>query len=388
MVYLDHAASTDLRPQVREAWLAAAEGTANPASLHRSGRSARRTVEESRERIAAALQVPAATLTFTSGGTESDNIAVTGTFLGRREVDPDRGLIVLPRTEHKAVLEPAAALGPGRLLWLGCDADGQVAPDDVKAALADHPGEVALVSVMTVNNEVGTIAPVAEMAAIASGFDVPFHTDAVQALGTVPLDLTDVSLASFSAHKLGGPMGVGLLYVRPGTPVAPLTRGGGHESGIRSGTLNVPGIAATAVAVELAVAEQDAHAAHQARLRHQLLAGLAAIPDLGYSLNSAPQGVPGIVNVAFPGCESDALMMLLDSAGVSVSTGSACTVGIPQPSHVLVAMGRSSADARSALRISTGRSTTDVDIDALLQALPEAVARARRAGMVSRRVSS
>jgi cysteine desulfurase len=241
---------------------------------------------------------------------------------------------------------------------------------------------------MAVNNETGAIAPVAQLAQIAAEFGVPFHTDAVQALGTIALDLADVDLASFSAHKVGGPMGVGFLCVRPDTPVEPLNRGGGHESGLRSGTLNVPGIAATAVAVELAVGQRDEHVAHQARLRDRLLAGLAATPDLGYRLNSGPESVPGIINVEFAGCESDALMLLLDAAGVEVSTGSACTVGIPQPSHVLLAMGRSAVDARSALRISTGRSTTEADIDALLAALPQAVARARRAGMVSRKASS
>lgn len=375
-----------MRPEAHDAWLTVAEQTANPASLHGSGRAARRTVEESRERIAAALGVPAATVTFTSGGTESDNIAVTGTARRQQERDPRRLSLVLPRTEHKAVLEPAEAWGADRLLWLDVDDVGQVDPDALKDLLADRCEQIALVSVMAVNNETGAVAPVATLAQIAAEFGVPFHTDAVQALGVLPLDLSDVSLASFSAHKVGGPMGVGFLTVQPDTPVAPLTRGGGHEAGLRSGTLNVPGIAATAVAVEVAVAERDRLVAGQALLRDRLLAGLAAIPDLGYRINSGPESVPGIMNIEFAGCESDALMMLLDAAGVEVSTGSACTVGIPQPSHVLSAMGRSSTDARSALRISTGRTSTTDDIDALLAALPQAVARARRAGMVSRRV--
>ena len=383
MVYLDHAATTDLRPEAREAWLDAALVTANPASLHHRGRSSRRIVEESREQIAASLQVPPSTIVFTSGGTESDNIAVMGSVAAHRQAGTPRRLVVLPRTEHKAVLEPAASLGQESLVWLDSDTDGRMDPAQLASVLADVGDEVALVAVMSVNNEVGTIQPVAECALICAEFGVPFHTDAVQALGVVPQTLDAVATAAFSAHKVGGPMGVGLLYVRPGAALTPSTRGGGHESGVRAGTLNVPGIAATAVAVAATVAETEQHTAHQRGLRARLLRGLAA-SGVVHAVNSPGDGAPGIVNVAFPGCESDALMMLLDSAGVAVSTGSACTVGIPKPSHVLLAMGRTPAEARSALRFSFGRTTTLSDVDELLTALPDAVARAGRAGMISR----
>lgn len=377
MVYLDHAATADgLRPEAREAWLQAADITANPASLHSRGRAARRLVEESRERIAAALAVRPATVVFTSGGTESDNLAITGTL------GADDRLLVLPRTEHKAVLEPAAALGEDRLRWIECDTDGRIHPESVKEALAAEGDRVGLVTVMTVNNETGVVQPIDEIAAVCAEFGVPLHSDAVQGLGVVPLELEPLATAAFSAHKIGGPMGVGLLVVNPEASLAPLLRGGGHEGGLRAGTLNVPGIAATAAAVASATTERARHVAHQTGLRDRLLTGLAALPELAAHNNSVPDGAPGIVNVAFPGCESDALMMLLDAAGIAVSTGSACTVGIPRPSHVLTAMGRTPAEARSALRISLGRTSTPADVDALLAALPEAVARARRAGLL------
>ncbi len=383
MVYLDHAATTDLRPEAREAWLDAARLTGNPASLHRNGRQARRLVEESRERIASVLDVAPSTIVFTSGGTESDNIAVAGAVAAQSATGSRRTAIVLPRTEHKAILEPAQALGQNRILWLECGSDGRVDVDDLKAVLAERADDIALVTLMAVNNETGVVQQVAQAGRLCDEFGVAFHVDAVQALGVLPLDLAAIGSAAFSAHKVGGPMGVGLLYVRPGTAIAPLSRGGGHESGLRAGTVNVPGIAAAAIAAELAVRDRDRHARHLARLRALLLHGLGDPAELGFFVNSPADGVPGIVNLAFPGCESDALMMLLDAAGVAVSTGSACTVGIPRPSHVLLAMGRSPVEARSALRISFGHTSTEGDVAALLAALPEAVARARRAGMLT-----
>ena len=378
MVYLDHAATTDLRPEAREVWLAAAAVTGNPSSLHRAGRDARRLVEESRERAAAALGVPPASLVFTSGGTESDNLAIVGTVAAQRDSGGGR-TILLPRTEHKAVLEPAEALGD--VEWIDVHADGRVHLDHLQDLLRDH--DPALVCVMAVNNETGVVQPIAEVADLCRAAGVPLHVDAVQALGVIRPDGVDATTVAFSAHKVGGPMGVGLLRVLGSAEVRPIVRGGGHESGLRAGTPDVAGIHAAAVAVELAAAEQAAHAEHLASLREALLSGLAALPDLRYDVNSPNDGAPGIVNVGFPGCESDALMMLLDAAGIEVSTGSACTVGIPRPSHVLLAMGRSAADARSALRVSFGRTSTREDADALLAVLPDAVARARRAGQLA-----
>lgn len=377
MVFLDHAATTDLRPEARAAWLDAAAITGNPASLHAHGRAARRLVEESRERIGEVLGVPPATVVFTSGGTESDNIGITGAL-----TDKDSA-IALPRTEHKAVLEPAERLGPERVRWLDVDHQGQVDPAEVKDLLAGDD-RIGLVAAMAVNNETGAVQPTGEVAAVCRDAGVGLHVDAVQALGVIDLDLGAVTTAAFSAHKVGGPPGVGLLTIAPGARVSPLVRGGGHEGGMRAGTLNVPGIVATAVAVACAVEEREAHLRHLRVLRDRLAAGLAAVPEWDIRWNSPADAVPAIVNVSFPGCESDALMLLLDAAGVAVSTGSACTVGIPRPSHVLVAMGRDPVAARSALRISFGRTSTPDDVDALLAALPEAVARARRAAAVGR----
>lgn len=392
MVYLDHAATTDLRPESRQAWLNAAQIAGNPSSLHQHGRAARRLVEESRERAAAALGVPPSTLVFTSGGTESDNLAIVGAVATRRGQSIGRPLVVLPPSEHKAVLEPVGALADAGVVdveWLGVAGDGRPTVAGLQDLLASARDRFVLVCAMAVNNETGAVAPLADIAAVCAdamsrgdNIEIALHTDAVQALGVVPLNLSAVTTAAFSAHKVGGPMGVGLLYVDPASRIEPLARGGGHEHGLRAGTPDVPGIAAAAVAVELAVREATEHQRLMAALRDRLLTGLAGL-GLDHRVNSPDTGVPGVVNIAFPGCESDALMMLLDAAGIAVSTGSACTVGIPQPSHVLTAMGRSPAEARSALRISFGRSSRAADVDAVLTSLPQAVTRARRAGVLT-----
>lgn len=384
MAYLDHAAATPLRPAARQAWLAVAEQVGNASSLHRDGRAVRRVVEESRERLAAALRVPASAIVFTSGGTESDNLAVLGTARARRGGDARRRLVAASAVEHKAVGEAVQALaGEGfQQVVLGVDSDGVVAPSELKELLADRAGGVALVAVMAVNNEIGAVQPVAELAGVCAEFGVPLHVDAVQAVGNVPVDLTGVATAALSGHKAGGPFGVGALVVRPGTTVAPLVHGGGHEAGVRPGTLNAPGIAGMAAAVEAAVADQQRHAARVSVLRDELVAGIAAaIPEAVVTSG----GHPGIANVRFPGCEGDALMLLLDAAGVCVSTGSACTAGIPQPSHVLLALGADQHQARSALRFSFGWTSSQQDVVDCLAALPEAVAVARRAGMLDRR---
>lgn len=385
MAYLDHAAATPLRPVAREAWLAAVELVGNPSSLHSEGRAARRVVEENRERFGASLQVPPSAIVFTSGGTESDNIGVLGTFRARRRDDAGRRVVVASAVEHKAVAEAVDALiaEGAEAATLGVAADGVVDPAAVKALLAARAEEVALVAVMGANNEVGAVQPVAELAGICADFGVPLHVDAVQCVGAVPVDLEHATTTAISGHKVGGPAGVGALVVRPGALVTPLVYGGGHEGGLRAGTLNAPGIAGMAAAVERAVAEQDAHAQRLAALRDELVAGIvASVPDV--TVNSRPSGHPGIANITFAGCEGDSLMLLLDAAGVSVSTGSACTVGIPQPSHVLTAMGASRRAARGALRFSFGWTSSPQDVADCLAVLPDVVGRARRAGLLER----
>jgi cysteine desulfurase len=260
-------------------------------------------------------------------------------------------------------------------------------------AVLSAPERPALCSVMWANNEVGTVQPVAEIAARCRAAGVPFHTDAVQALGYVPIDIDAIGAdaVTVSSHKIGGPFGVGALVLDPRRAVTPVLHGGGQEREVRSGTLDVPGIAAFAVAVEHAVGEQAARAEHVLALRERLIAGIRAeIPDAvvnGDLGRGSDERLPGNVHVSFPGCEGDLLLMLLDAAGIDCSTGSACTAGIPEPSHVLMAMGVDDVLARSSLRFTLGETSSDADVDAAVAALPGAVARARRAGQLAPRTA-
>ena len=373
-------------PAAREAWLRQSEQVGNPSSLHASGRRARHIVEEARESIAADLGVRPSAVVFTSGGTEADNLAVKGMYWAR---PPGADRILASAIEHHAVLDPVAWLEADQgadVRWLPVDAVGRVELAAVERELAEAD-RVALCTVMWANNEIGTVQPVAEIAALCRAAGVAFHTDAVQALGHVPLDLgaLGADAVTLSSHKVGGPFGVGALVVDPDRALVPVLHGGGQEREVRSGTLDAPAIAAFATAVRHAVAGQQERAAHLAVLRERLVAGiLQAVPDA--ILNGDPgtgpdERLPGNAHLSFPGCEGDLLLMLLDAAGIDCSTGSACTAGIPEPSHVLLAMG--SAHARSSLRFSLGESTTDGDIDAVVAALPGAVQRARRAGSLA-----
>jgi len=377
----------------REAWLAASESVGNPSSLHTSGRLARRIVEEARESIADDLRTRPSAVVFTSGGTESDNLAVKGLFWSRRQrLGADDLSVVSSAIEHHAVLDPVEWLVKhegAEAHWLGVDFRGLIDVEELAAFLSAHAERTALVTVMWANNEVGTIQPVAEIARLCREQGVPFHTDAVQALGHVPMDLSavDATAVTISGHKLGGPVGVGALIIDPHTPVEPVAHGGGQERDIRSGTLDAAGVAALAAAVRYAVTEQQAHAEHLATLQRALVQGIGqAVPDAivnGGVVGDLLQRLPGNVHVSIPGAEGDALLMLLDAAGVDCSTGSACTAGIPEPSHVLLAMGVDERTARSSLRFSFGRTSTMEDVDAVIGALPSVVERARRAGSVS-----
>ena len=365
--YLDHAATTPLRPQALAAMQAQWGQVGNPSSLHTAGRQARRVVEESREQIAALIGAKPADVIFTSGGTEADNLAVKG--LARNS---QRRRVLVSAVEHHAVLDPANALAEeGKIVELiPVDALGRV---DVSALEQMLDDDVALVAIMWANNEVGTIQPVAEVAGLCAARGVPFHTDAVQALGQIDLDLSDIPSVALSAHKVGGPVGGGALVLDRDLAVRPLVHGGGQERDVRSGTLDTAGIAGFAAA--LAADKPDL-----APLRDALVDGvLRVVPDA--ILNGDPvDRLANNAHFSFPGCPGDALLMLLDAAGVAVSTGSACTAGIPQPSHVLLAMGADESVARSSLRFSLGWNSAPEDVDALLSALPAAVERARRAG--------
>jgi len=379
MAYLDHAATTPMLPEALDAYVAAAGQLGNPSSLHAAGRGARRLVEESRERIAAVLGARPSEVVFTSGGTESDNLVTKGVYWARRSPTVNR--VVASAVEHHAVLDSAEWLGTHEgadVTWLPVSPAGLVDP----AALAEQAlDDVAVISVQWANNEVGTVQPIAELAAIAAGAGVPFHTDAVQAVGQVPVDFAASGAAALTltGHKLGGPVGVGALLLGREIAVTPLLHGGGQERDVRSGTLDTPGVVAFAVAVEAAVKNQEEYAARVSALRDDLVARVRrAVPDAIYNGDPVNR-LPGNAHFSFPGCEGDALLLLLDAQGIACSTGSACSAGVAQPSHVLLAMGADDDRARSSLRFTLGHTSTEDDVDALLAALPGAVDRARRA---------
>jgi cysteine desulfurase len=388
MTYLDHAATTPVLPEVIAAMAEAMSRLGNPSSLHTAGRQARREVEESRELLADILGARPSELVFTSGGTEADNLAVKGIYLARRSADPRRRRVLISAVEHHAVLDSARWLAEreqAELVLLPVDGHGRVRPETLAAAIAEDPATVALISVMWANNEVGTIQPIEQLVALAHEHDIPFHTDAVQAVGILPVSFAEsgVDAMTVTAHKLGGAYGTGALLLGRGIDCVPVLHGGGQERDVRSGTLNTPGVVGFATAMQLAATRRTALAAELTRLRTALVQGvLEAVPDA--VLNGHPvHRLPGNAHFSFPGCEGDSLLMLLDARGIECSTGSACSAGVAQPSHVLLAMGADEARARGSLRLSLGHSSTDADVRALVEAIGPAVERARRAGMAA-----
>ncbi|GAA0613375.1 cysteine desulfurase family protein [Kribbella sandramycini] len=385
-VYLDHAATTPMLPAAIEAMTAQLGRTGNASSLHGAGRAARRTVEESRETIAAALGAQPSEVVFTSGGTEADNLALKGLWWARLAEDPRRRRILLSGIEHHAVLDPAVWLGQhegAQIEWLPVDELGRVRPDDVRRAIACEPESVSFVTVMMANNEVGTLQPVEEIAAIAAEYGIPVHTDAVQAIGQVPVDFAalGVDAMTVSAHKLGGPYGVGALVVHKETKLTAVQHGGGQERDVRSGTLDAPAIAGFAVAVQHSVQDQPGEALRLTGLRDQLINGVLATVDAA-KLSGDPVGrLPGNAHLSFGGCEGDSLLLLLDARGIEVSTGSACNAGVAEPSHVLLAMGYDDQRARGSLRFTLGHTSSQTDIDAVLENIGPVVERAQSAGL-------
>jgi cysteine desulfurase len=362
-IYLDHNATTRMRPEVRAELLSALEAVrGNPSSLHASGRAARHVLDLARERVAAALSVTEEEIVFTSGGTEANNLALLGA--ARAWTVP--GLVVTTEIEHSSVLGPARRLEQEghALLVLGVDREG--APDLERLHAEVRRARPGVVSVSSANNEVGTCPDLSGRLGGAVPEGVLLHTDAVQALGRLPLALCTcgVDLASFSAHKLGGPVGVGVLYRRRGVPLEPLAYGGGQEDGLRPGTENVVAISAAALAVELAVREQVEFAARARELARILWEGARAaglqLELVGPPLESAR--LPGTLNVVAPNVEGKVLVTRLDLGGLEVSAGSACASGSLEPSHVLLAMGYDHERARAGLRITIGRDTTLADV--------------------------
>lgn len=357
----------------------------NPSSLHATGRTARRVAEEARESLADDLGASPADIIFTGGATLADNLAVRGIHAARSADDPRRDVIVVSAVEHHAVLDAAAATGAAVAL-APVDGDGRIIVDDLQGVLARHHGRVSLLAVMSANNEVGTVQPLSEVAAAAAAAGVPLHIDAAQSAGWWGLPAVAGASFAISGHKFGAPIGTGALVLPADLECRPLVHGGGQERKIHSGTLDAAGAAALAAA--LAAARQSHEASGEpgrtvADLRRELVTAVGAVAGARV-VTPADTCLPGIVSVMFEDCEADALLMLLDAAGVACSTGSACTAGIPEPSHVLAAMGATPAEARSGLRFSLGWTSTRADIEALAAALPAAVMRAREASVRSR----
>jgi cysteine desulfurase len=403
IAYLDHAATTPMRADAIAAMTAALGVVGNPASIHSAGQQAKRLLEESREQVAATVGADPIEVIFTGSGTEAVNLAIKGLWW-QRQADAARPRILVPGGEHHATVDTVewlAAHEGAVVEVLPVDELGRVRIDALAAALDRDAASVALVTMLWANNEVGTIQPVAEVARLAGEAGVPLHLDAIAAYGQLPIDLHAVRAASgarpgaglvalsVSAHKIGGPVGIGGLVLDRSARLEPLLHGGGQQRRVRSGTQDVAaavGFAVAASAVHRTLADD---AARMSALRDRLVAGVReAVPDARLSGDPDPAGrLPSNAHFSFPGCEGDSLLFLLDAAGVAVSTGSACQAGVPEPSHVLMAMGRSEADARGALRITLGHESTDEDVDAFLAALPAAHERAARAGLAARATS-
>ncbi|OUZ11325.1 cysteine desulfurase NifS [Aeromicrobium sp. PE09-221] len=387
--YFDHAATTPMHPEALAVMTRELARVGNASSLHASGRAARRVVEESRERIAERLGARPSEVVFTSGGTEANNLAIKGLYWARRT--DQRRRVLFSSIEHHALLDPVtwlAAHEGARIEVTPVDREGRLRVDALKTAIESAPDDITAVTTMWANNEMGTIQPISEVVELAAQHDIPVHSDAVQAAGYVPLDFeaSGLDAMTVTAHKLGGPVGVGALLMKRELTPTPLLHGGGQERDVRSGTIGVALLAAFATALDLTVEHQAEQAARIERLRERIVEGITRlVPDAvvnGDPLAGDDHRLPNIVHVTFPGCEGDALLMLLDAHGVEVSTGSACAAGVPQPSHVLLAMGFDEAAARGSLRFSLGHTSTDADVDRLLEVLPGAHERARAARLV------
>lgn len=388
--YLDHAATSPMPEPVRAAYLEALRFVGNPASTHGHGQQASAVLESARERIAGSLGCDAAEVTLTSGGTEAINLALKGIYWARQR-DAARPVVLVPEAEHHATLDAAAWLRDAQgaeVHWLPVDREAVLHPSVLAAAIARAgASRVALATALWANNEVGSVQPVAELARVCRDAGVPLHVDAVAALGQVPLDVhtAGVSALSVSAHKIGGPVGVGALVLARHVEAEPLLHGGAQQRA-RSGTQNVAGAVAFATALEFAARDPSTIEARRARLAERqgrLIRGVQErVPDAVLrGAEPGPGRLAGNVHVTFPGCRGDALVLLLDAAGVSVSVGSACQAGVPEVSHVLLAMGLDEEVASGALRFTFGPDTSNAEIDRLLHALPDAIARARAAGV-------
>ncbi|MFT2816018.1 cysteine desulfurase family protein [Leifsonia sp. A12D58] len=389
-VYLDHAATTPMLPAAITAYADAMSVVGNPASIHSQGQNAKRMLEEAREVVAASVGSDPIEIVFTGGGTESVNLAIKGLWWARSP----RTRILAPGGEHHATMDTIEWLERhegAEVEWIPLDELGRIDLDALRRAIESDPDSVALVTLLAANNEVGTIQPIEAVAALASAHGIPVHVDAVSAYGHIPIDFAGlsaqgISALSISAHKIGGPVGIGALVLSRTATVVPLIHGGGQQRQVRSGTQDVAAAVSFAVAASASIEAMPAETVRLAALRDRLVDGvLTSVPAAVLNGDPNPAGrIASNAHFTFEGCEGDSLLFLLDVAGVSVSTGSACQAGIPEPSHVLRAMGRSEIEARGALRITLGRTNTEPDVDAFLAALPAAYAQAATAGLADR----
>ncbi len=383
--YLDNAATTPILPEALEVLYRESAFVGNASSLHSAGRRARKVVEESREKLAAALGAKPQEVIFTASGTEANNLAVKGLYWSARAKSESKSAICASPIEHHAVLDPLEWLereDGATLHFAKVDSDGVTSHEHVAQILSEHGKQISFLTIMHSNNEVGAIQPVAECAAISREYQIPIHTDAVQSFGKVPLDFgkLGVDAMTISAHKIGGPLGVAALVAKKNLELTPLLHGGGQEREVRSGTLHTPVIAAFATAAEISQQRLLESQMRIRALRERLISGVKnGVPDV--QLNGGEKTLPGIAHFTFPGAEGDALLLLLDAHGVQCSTGSACSAGIAQPSHVLLAMGMAPKVARSSIRFSIGPTTTESEIDRAISVIGEVVSRARAAGV-------
>lgn len=388
-VYLDHAATSPIRASVLALYVATLSEIGNPASVHSFGQHSRQILEQAREEIAKAINCDRNEVIFTSGGTESDNLAIKGIYWDVNSKDPSKNVIISAAAEHHAVLDAINWLVDSQnaeLYLIPSDDQGVLDIVAFDSYLEQNAARVALISVMWANNEIGVIHPISEITTLAKSYQIPVHSDAIAALGHIPVNFAESGLAAMTitGHKLGGPVGSGALILRRDQKLTPVNHGGGQERNLRSGTPDASSAAALALTITEAVSEQGELAARHKIMTERLIAGVKQIADdVVVSAEKAPR-LPNNAHFRFPGCLGDSLLFLLDSDGVSISTGSACTAGVNGPSHVVLSLGASNDEAMGTLRITLGHSTKDQDIEAFLKALPKAYEGAKKAGLTRR----
>lgn len=372
-IYLDHAATTPMSPAAIEAMTLALAEVGNASSLHTNGRAVRKSVDDARDILALALGCKPSEIIFTGSGTEANNTAIKGLYW-HRNADRARPVILTSAIEHQAILEPAQWLSEhegAHHIQIPVNGDGVINLEVLMNLVAEHGDSISLISVMHSNNETGAIQPISKVVEIAG--DIPVHTDAVQSFTKTPISFTDLGVMalSISGHKVGGPLGIGALILRRGIDIPALLHGGGQEREIRSGTINAPSIVALAAAIK----ENSYDSAKVSALRLRFESAVLAAVN-GSQLNAAKaERLPGISNITFPGTANDILLLLFDSEKISCSTGAACSAGVHRPSHVLLAMGHDETSAMSSLRFSFGMTTTDEDVDYVLNVLPAVISR-------------